>query len=144
MIPLRTIFLVVCSLLVLATGGSASGFSWCVQGDGSIRLEAAGPDGRCRDAEGLAATDPEAPAGFHSVSRPMPCVDLAGTQVRLASNPKSEIGRAALLTPVVIQMVIPVISSVLTVSAPRRPAPTRDKAIFADITFIRDTVSLVI
>lgn len=144
MIPLRTIILLLCSLLVLTVGGPAPGFAWCVQGDGSLRLEAAGPDGRCLDAEGSVPTGSEAPAAFHSVAHPTPCVDLAGTQGRLASNPKSEIGRAALTTPVVHPLTFPVVFSGLTVSAERPVAPRRDEAVFADITFIRDTVSLVI
>lgn len=140
---LRPFFICVCSLVVLTAVMPVHGIAWCLGGDGSIRLEATGPEGRCLDGRGTGGAASESHSALHPVERPSPCVDLAGVQGQPATNPAAELGQAAVCLPTLFPVSFQV-DPALTACPFRPTAPGGEDAGFADITFIRDTVALVI
>lgn len=141
---LRPFFICVCSLVVLAAVMPARGIGWCLGGDGSIRLEASGPEGRCLDGRGAGGVASGSHSALHPVEHPSPCVDLAGVPGQPATNPAAESGRAAVSLPALFPVAFPAVFPALTACPFRPTAPGGEDAGFADITFIRDTVALVI
>jgi hypothetical protein len=144
MTQLRQVFTIVCSLLVLTAGGPFPGFAWCLRGDGSLAVEATGPDGRCLDA--TAATSPrqsEPGTDIYPVASAESCVDLPGVGGGLLSNSTPHGGQDA-DSGAVLVVALRFLTGATTVSRDSLGPPALAAHPFSDIMFFRRTVSLVI
>lgn len=135
----RTIVSWLLLVSALIAGVPACGFAWCLEGDGSLRVEATDPEGRCVDAAGSSAAVTPATRK----ARPAQCVVLAGAQWEIVSNPDG----AALLASAaagyhaaVWYVAIPV----LRADALPEDLGGDDARTPSDTVLIRETVALLI
>lgn len=129
----------------LTAGVPACGFAWCLEGDGSLRVEATGPEGGCVDAAGTAAAAPPTTrTAFRRVLPPGPCVVLAGAQWEMASNPDGEGSGASVAAPGCSTAVWCVAFSWPQAETARNDFRGDEDRTSSDTVLIRETVALLI
>lgn len=141
----RTIVSWLLLVAALIAGVPACGFAWCLEGDGSLRVEATGPEGACLDAAGSsAAATPITRTALRLAPPPGPCVVLAGAQWEFVSNPDGEGSGESVAVARFAAAVWYVALSQPQVDTPRKEFRGGDGRASSDTVLIRETVALLI